>query len=73
MSNSELELKTYRMVDEVMRICRSAIHKAQAKSRRLGVPNVYFINGHRYYEMPNGDFTRVSPYKSKSNGESTEC
>jgi hypothetical protein len=37
------------------------VRKAQAESRRLGVPNVYSFNGLRYYELPNGDFTRTPP------------
>jgi hypothetical protein len=56
-----LPLATYRKADEIMRICRTAVRKAQEESRRLGVANVYTINGQRYYELPNGDYSRTPP------------
>jgi len=55
------DLETYQRVDELVRVFRSAVRKAQAESRRLGVPNVYSINGQLYYELPNGDYTRTRP------------
>ena len=54
-------LEMYQKADEIMRICRSAVRTAQAESRRLGVANVYLINGQVYYELPNGDYTRERP------------
>ena len=54
-------IETFRKADELMRICRSAVRKAQAESRRLGVANVYSFNGQRYYELPNGDYSRTAP------------
>lgn len=54
-------IDTFQKADEFMRICRSAVRKAQAESRRLGVANVYTFNGERYYELPNGDYTRTAP------------
>ena len=45
-------IDTFRKADELMRICRSAVRKAQAESRRLGVANVYSFNGERYFELP---------------------
>ena len=52
---------TFLVADDVMRICRIAVRKAQDESRRLGVANVFTINGQRFYELPNGDLSRVSP------------
>lgn len=52
---------TFQKVDELMRICRSAVRKAQAESRQLGVANVYYIDGQVYYELPNGEYTRTPP------------
>ncbi len=57
----QVSLETYRKADEFMRVFRTAVRKAQEESRRLGVPNVYFINGIRYYELPNGDYCRTLP------------
>ena len=61
-------IDTYRKADELMRICRSAVRKAQAESRRLGVANVYSFNGERYFELPNGDYTRTEPKPTDKNG-----
>ena len=55
------DLETFQKTDELIRIFRSAVRKAQAESRRLGVANVYSFNGQLYYELPNGDFTREAP------------
>lgn len=54
-------VETYQKADELMRICRSAVRKAQEESRRLGVANVYSIDGTIYYELPNGEYSRVRP------------
>lgn len=54
-------IDTFLKADELMRICRSAVRKARAESRRLGVANVYTFDGERYYELPNGDYSRTAP------------
>ena len=46
-----------------MRIAHRAVRKAQEENRRLGIPNVYSINGILYYELPNGELSREDPYK----------
>ena len=55
--------EAFQRMDELIRILRSAVRKARAESRRLGVANVYSFDGERYYELPNGDFTRTPPSK----------
>lgn len=52
-----LELQTYRQGMEFARIASRAVEKAKAENRRLGIPNVYTINGRLYYEKPNGELT----------------
>lgn len=52
----------YRRADEYLRIGNAAVRKAQEESRRLGVPNVYCINGIIYYELPNGELSRTDPF-----------
>jgi len=47
--------------DDMICILRSAVRKAQAENRRMGVPNVYSYNGQIYYELPNGEITRTPP------------
>jgi len=50
-------------LSEVERIGNRAVRKAQAESRRLGVPNVYSINGVIHYELPSGELTTEDPYR----------
>jgi hypothetical protein len=52
---------TFTKADELMRICRSAVRKALARNRRLGLANVYSFNGERYFELPKGDYSRTRP------------
>ncbi len=59
-------VETFQKVDELMRVFRSAVRKAQAESRRLGVANVYFIDGQPLYELPNGEYTRTPPSSTES-------
>jgi hypothetical protein len=61
-------VETFRKADELMRICRSAVRKAQADSRRLGVANVYSFNGERYFELPNGDYSRTPAKATRTKG-----
>ena len=58
MAHVSPNLETFQKADEIMQIFRSAVRKAQAESRRLGVPNVYTINGQRYFEFPNGEYRK---------------
>jgi len=57
---------TYARIDEFVRITREAVVEAQEESRRLGVPNVYSINGRIYYELPSGELSTTDPYVEKS-------
>ncbi|NQT40587.1 MAG: hypothetical protein HQ581_24050 [Planctomycetes bacterium] len=50
--------------DDIVRIGRCAVREAQEESRRLGVPNVYSINGFLYYELPSGELSRTDPLES---------
>jgi hypothetical protein len=55
------DISTFRKADEFMRILRSAVGKAQERSRRLGVASVYSFNGRRYFELPSGEITQTRP------------
>ncbi len=59
---AKLTAQTYATVDELIRLGRIAVEDAQDESRRLGVPNVYSINGRLYYETPSGELTTEDPY-----------
>ncbi|MEX2286813.1 MAG: hypothetical protein WD648_06965 [Planctomycetaceae bacterium] len=65
MTDTIRDIEIYRKGDEIIRMFRTAVRKAQEESRRLGVPNVYSFNGQIYYELPNGDFVRELPEEFK--------
>lgn len=64
-TESPINPYTFAKLDEIVRIGRRAVHKAQEDSRRLGIPNVYSINGFLYYELPSGELSRIDPLASK--------
>jgi len=63
------DAETYARIDEFIRIGSIAVAKAQEESRRLGVPNVYSINGRLYYELPNGELSLSDPYVDRPCGQ----
>ena len=65
MAKATISAETYARMENLIRIGNRAVHHAQEESRRLGVPNVYSFNGILYYELPNGELSRVDPYKGK--------
>ena len=63
MQVAELDKATYEQFIEFARIGNRAVRKAQEESRRLGVPNVYEINGTIYYERPDGTLSTSDTYE----------
>ena len=61
MTEDSVDLRTFQKLMEMNRIFQTAVAKAQEESRRLGVANVYSINGILHYELPNGELTTVPP------------
>jgi hypothetical protein len=43
-------------------IGQAGVQKAIEESRRLGVPNVYSIDGVLHWQLPNGELTTEDPY-----------
>ncbi len=70
--NSTLRPDDFVRAAEFIRIGRRAVKRAQEESRRLGVPNVYSINGMLYYELPNGELSRTDPYDGSRGGSMNE-
>jgi hypothetical protein len=64
-TDSSIDLATFTKADEIVRIGRRAVEKAQEDNRRRGVPNVYSINGLLYYELPSGELSRSDPYTER--------
>ena len=63
MSNAfENHKETRQRINEFIRIGNEAVHEAQEKNRKLGIPNVYGKNGKIYFEMPDGTITTESPW-----------
>ena len=63
-AESSITLDTLVKLDDILRIGRRAVRRAQEDSRRLGIPNVYSMNGLLYYELPSGELTRTDPWES---------
>ena len=68
MSQHELSPEIYKQTLEFLRIANRAAKRAQEENRKKGIPNVYFFNGHIYYQLPNGELTPEDPFmKEKDN------
>ena len=65
MADVVFNMRTFQKVDELMRICRFAIRKAQRESHQRGVANVYSINGQLYFETPSGEYCRARPRRQR--------
>lgn len=52
--------------EELIRIANLAAHTVQEENRRLGIPNVYSINGVLYWELPDGTLSQTDPLASES-------
>lgn len=63
MASTSIPLETFEKIQELMRIGSRAVREAQEENRRLGIPNVYSINGILYYELPNGELSREDPFQ----------
>ncbi len=57
MLKSTISPESLRRGEELFRIGQLAVKEAQEENRRLGIPNVYSINGTLYYELRNGDLS----------------
>lgn len=57
----QVEPEAFRIAAEWSRLGREATREALEENRRLGVPNVYSINGRIYYELPSGELTLEDP------------
>ena len=63
MLKTTISSEALRKGEEIERIGNRAVRAAQEENRRLGIPNVYSINGILYYELPGGELSREDPYK----------
>lgn len=61
MVSNTLDPEFRKKVDHWMDVMHSAVANARAESRRLGVPNVHWVDGRRFFELPNGEVTETVP------------
>jgi hypothetical protein len=66
MASTSIPLEVYEKVQELTRIGNRAVRAAQEENRRLGIPNVYSINGVLYWELPDGTLSQTDPLASES-------
>lgn len=64
MRQDNLSFETYKWAQGIQEIVNRAVKKAQEENRKKGIPNVYDINGHLYYELPNGELTKEDPMQN---------
>ncbi len=55
-------IEIYQRAIELKRIGNQAVKKAQDENKKLGIPNVYSKKGELYFEMPNGEITKIDPF-----------
>lgn len=63
MSSRLFDPEFIRQSIEIRQIGSRAVHRAQEENRQLGIPNTYFINGHTYYELPDGTLSLEDPWE----------
>ena len=60
------DIEIYHEALEIQRIGNRAVRMAQDESRKLGIPNVYCLNGPLFYELPSGELSLNDPYIDSS-------
>lgn len=68
MASSITNLETYQKADELIAAFRTAVRDAQAESHALGVANVYYLDGVRYFELPDGTITQTEQPAAQPDG-----
>ena len=73
MHQDELSPETYKQARKLLQIANRAAKRAQEENRKRGIPNVYDINGHLYYELPNGELTKEDPLLKETDSREEKC
>ena len=66
MNEPDPRLEIYIKADELIRIGRKAVRRAQQENRERGIPNVYSINGILHYELPDGSLSTTDPFNDSA-------
>lgn len=59
--DSSLAPEIYQHALEFLRIGNEAVRNTREENRRLGIPNVFSVDGHLCWELPNGEITFDDP------------
>ncbi len=59
--DSTLSPEIYQHALEFLKIGNDAVLKAREENRRLGIPNVFAVNGRLCWELPDGEITFDDP------------
>lgn len=51
----------YLEMADIVRIGNSAVNKAKAENKRLGIPETFWKNGKIYFVLANGEITTIRP------------
>jgi len=66
-------IETYHTTDTLLNVFRAAVKEAQDDSRRRGVANVYYFDGVRYFEFPDGEITQSEFRNCAESGKGHRC
>ena len=56
-----MDLEYYKKAFKMLRLANRGAKKAQEENRRLGLPNVYSIDGKTIFVLPNGEIRTEYP------------
>lgn len=72
-TQTDLSREALEDLEEIERIGRNALERAQEENRRLDIPNAYSRNGTLYFELPNGTITQEDLFvEENAEGPSTD-
>jgi len=60
-------LEMFKKAAEYCKLMNEAVHEAQEENKKLGLRNVYSINGHIFYQMPDGKIISKENFESEQN------
>ncbi len=66
--DKNLSAEIYQHALEFLRIGNEAVREAREENRRLGIPNVFSVDGRLCWELPNGEITFDDPDAEMEHG-----
>jgi hypothetical protein len=53
--------ETHEWINKILKLGNVAVTNAQKENLANGIPNVFSKNGEKYYQMPDGTYTKEVP------------